>query len=405
MTQYSYRAVDSEGHDMSGSMEASSARHATQVLQERGLTVNEVQETHPRRGLLGVVHSLTWDDLEIFCQHLTSIAKGGLPLGPPLKHLADDLQNPRLKPVLETMHRDLENGASLEEAVDKQRNAFPLVFPAILRAGEASGNLPGVLQLLLDYTTRMVQLKNNLQTVMVYPLLLIVASACVLGFLMVKVVPVYTEIFSDFGTRLPAPTQFWVSVSQMVSSMGMGWLLVLPFAAAAWFGVRRVVDRTQAGRAWADTLLLHLPGIGRTYYLVAAGRFARTLSLLLTSRVPIVTSLELAGSVSGSVQIERAAMEAAVGVSGGERLSDALGRTRLFGAHFRWLLSTGEDRGEAETALDSFADACQREVSLRDRMLGIFIAPAVVVIMGLLIGSIVISLYLPIFSLGDAIGL
>ena len=113
MTQYSYRAVDSEGHDMSGSMEASSARHATQVLQERGLTVNEVQETHPRRGLLGVVHSLTWDDLEIFCQHLTSIAKGGLPLGPPLKHLADDLQNPRLKPVLETMHRDLENGSAV----------------------------------------------------------------------------------------------------------------------------------------------------------------------------------------------------------------------------------------------------------------------------------------------------
>lgn len=403
MTQYSYRAVDSEGKDLSGTMEASSTRHVAQVLQERGLTVNEVRETHPKSGLLRVVHTLTWDDIEIFCQHLNSIAKGGMPLGPPLKHLAEDLRNPRLTPVLERMHRDLENGVSLEEAVERQRSAFPSVFPAILRAGEASGNLAGVLQLLLDYASRMVQLKNNLQTVMVYPILLIFSSALVLWFLMAKVVPVYAEIFKGFGSYLPAPTRFWVSASQHLSAQGWEWLLVLAGAVAALYGVRRLLDRTQTGRAWTDTILLHLPGIGRTYYLVAAGRFARTLSLLLTSRVPILDSLELAGAVSGSVQIERAAEEAAVAVAGGERLSDALGRTSLFGAHFRWLLSTGEDRGEAETALDSFADACQREVGLRDKMLGMFIAPAVIVLMGMLIGSIVISLYLPIFSLGDAI--
>jgi len=405
MTQYSYRAVDSEGQDLSGTMEGSSTRHVAQILQERGLTVNEVRETYPKRGLLRVVQSLTWDDIEICCQHLHSIAKGGMPLGPPLKHLAEDLRNPRLKPVLERMHQDLENGVSLEEAVERQRGAFPRVFPAILRAGEASGNLAGVLQLLVEYAARMVQLKNTLQTVMIYPMLLIFASALVLWFLMVKVVPVYAEIFRDFGTKLPAPTVFWVGVSDGLSAMGWEWVLVLGGAVAALYGVRRLLERTQTGRVWSDTILLHLPGIGRTYYLVSAGRFARTLSLLLTSRVPILNSLELAGSVSGSAQIERAAEEAAVGVAGGERLSDALGRTKLFGAHFRWLLSTGEDRGEAETALDSFADACQREVMLRDKMLGLFIAPALIVIMGILIGSIVISLYLPIFSLGDAIGM
>jgi len=405
MTQYSYRAVDSEGQDLSGTMEGSSTRHVAQILQERGLTVNEVRETYPKRGLLRVVQSLTWDDIEICCQHLHSIAKGGMPLGPPLKHLAEDLRNPRLKPVLERMHQDLENGVSLEEAVERQRGALPRVFPAILRAGEASGNLAGVLQLLVEYAARMVQLKNTLQTVMIYPMLLIFASALVLWFLMVKVVPVYAEIFRDFGTKLPAPTVFWVGVSDGLSAMGWEWVLVLGGAVAALYGVRRLLERTQTGRVWSDTILLHLPGIGRTYYLVSAGRFARTLSLLLTSRVPILNSLELAGSVSGSAQIERAAEEAAVGVAGGERLSDALGRTKLFGAHFRWLLSTGEDRGEAETALDSFADACQREVMLRDKMLGLFIAPALIVIMGILIGSIVISLYLPIFSLGDAIGM
>ncbi len=405
MTQYYYRAVDPQGEAATGTMEAPSARHVTQVLQERGLTVNEVGEVNPKPSLLRAAHSLTWEDLHLFNEQLRAIVKGGLPLALSLKHLAADLQGSRLKPVLERLHADLERGESFETAMEKQRGAFPHVFLAMVRAGESTGNLAGVLQLMTDYSSRMVVMKNTLQTALVYPVLVLVASLCVLWFLIAQVVPEFEGIFKEFGGRLPAPTAFWIGMSRHLRAEWSTWCVAVAATLIVLHLARRIIERKESGRAWLDSLKMHLPVVGRTVYLVAMGRFSRTLGMLLASRVPILESLELAASVSGSAQLERAAGEASLSVAGGERIADALSRTRLFSHHFCWLLSASEERGEMEVALESYADACQREVTMRDKMMGLFVVPLLAVVMGLLVGSLVISLYLPIFSLGDMIGM
>lgn len=403
MTEFRYRAVDSQGEAVTGTMEAVTAHEATQALSEKGLTVNAVIEAHPQRGIPNRNRPLSWDDLQIFTEQLASIVKGGLPLAQSLHFLAQDLRHPRLKFLLEALHADLDKGESLETAIARQGDAFPKVFTAMVRAGESTGNLAGVTQLMADYSSRRVQMKNALQVTLAYPVLVTIACAAVLSFLLIKVVPVYANIFAEIGGQLPAPTRFWVGLSREFAASWPFWFGGALFLALVLQLTRRILARSESGILWLDTVRMRMPGIGRMFYLAAAGRFARTLSLLLVSRVPVVESLQLAGAVSGSPLLQQAVDAAARAVSGGERMADALNKTGLFSAHFCWLLATGEERGEAEAALESYAEACEREVQMRDRIMGLLFMPVTVVLLGLLVGSLAISLYLPIFTLGDAI--
>lgn len=403
MAQYKYRAVDEQGKAVDGTMEESSAHRVTRVLQERGLTVNSVETLYKERGLLRVSHRLTWDELDLFSQQLTAITRSELPLSPALKAMAADLRSSRLKPVLERLQQDLDRGISLEDAMSNQHESFPRIFPSVIRAGEKTGNLAGVLQLLCNYTSRMVGLKHVLQGALAYPATVLVLGSCVLGFLLVKVVPVFAEIFQEFGGELPAPTRFWVKMGDVVQFhlpeilMGAGLFLIL------WRGALFFLRRYETGAIWLDWIRLHTPVFGKLQYQLALSRFSRSLSILLASRVPVLESLELAAASSGSPMLQRAVDEANLQVAGGERIADALSSTGFFGHNFCWLLATSEDRGDAENALENLAGIYEREVSLRDRMVSSLASPILIVMLGFLIASVVISLYLPIFSLGDVV--
>jgi type IV pilus assembly protein PilC len=403
MTLYRYRAVDEEGRPVEGTMEEGSARRVTSALQERGLSVNTVEELHKPKGLLRVSSRLTWTELNLFAEQLGAIARSELPLAPSLRALAADLKNPRLKPVLDRLCSDLEHGVALDDAIAAQHQSFPAIFPSLLRAGERTGNLPGVLQALTGYTGRMVNLRNMLQTALAYPAMVIVVTLGILTFMLLKVVPVFADIFKEFGGQLPWPTQFWMNVSTFVV---FRWHLVL---GAGFAGIALVVflgkllKRSESGRCWLDSIHLHVPVLGRLRYLLATARFSRTLGLLLASRVPVLDSLELAAATAESPLLQRAAEEACMRVAAGERIADALRSTGFFGYQFCWLLGVGEGRGQAEEALENIAAGLDRELASRDRMLGVLISPILLVLLGTLLGSVIVSLYLPIYSLGHII--
>jgi len=403
MTLYKYRAVDDEGSAVEGTMDETSAHRVTQRLRERGLSVSGVEEMHKDRGLIRVSNRLTWDELNLFTEQLVSIARSELPLAPALKAMAADLRNPRMKAVMDGLQHDLERGETLEQAVTNRHDSFPRLFPSIIRAGEATGNLAGVLQLLSSYTVRMVGFKNTLHVALAYPVMVLFVASFVVGFMLVKVVPVFAEIFSEFGGELPMPTQFWIAVGDYVR---YGWPNLLMAAcglvAAVHLG-RRLLRRSESGRCWLDWFRLHTPLLGRMHYLMALGRFCRTLGLLLASRVPVLESLELAAAASGSPLLQRAAEEASLQVAGGDRIADALAATGFFGHNLCWLLATGEERGQAEVALDSLAGTFDREVATRDRVFGLMASPVIIICVALIVASIIISLYLPIFTLGDMI--
>lgn len=403
MTRFRYRAVDDKGKAFSDTMEAASARQVVARLRERGLTVNTVEELDKPRGLLRVSEQLTWEELQLFTQQLHAITHSDLPLAPALKTLADDLHGGHLKSAIEALYRDIEQGLSLDEALERRHAHFPALFADIVRAGQAAGNLSGVLQMYLRYTERMVAMKGALKSAMVYPLLVVAVGLCIMVFMLMTVIPLFADMFQEFGGPLPAPTRFWVGVSD---SFRLYWPYLLVgglVAAGAVYLVRKSLVRIETGRIALEWLRLRMPVWGRLRYLMVVSRFARTLALLLASRVPMMQSLELAGAVSGSPLLQRALDDAALRIANGERLADAMAGTGFFAYHFCWLLGMGEDRGEAELALDGAADAMERELAGRDRMFGALLGPLLVIVVGGIIGIMVFSLYLPIFALGDII--
>jgi type IV pilus assembly protein PilC len=401
---YKYRALDPEGNPVEDSMEAASAHAVTQKLQERGLTVSAVVEAYPDRRLLRVSGKLTWEDLQLLSEQLESIVKSGMPLVPSLKALASELRNPRLKPVLERLHQDLERGVSLEDAVDKQHEYFPRVYPALIRAGEATGNLAGVMGLVSQHAARMADFKQRLQLALIYPVILAVTAFCIISFLMLKVVPVFGEIFGEFGAALPAPTQFLIDGSAFFRAYFDKILLALAVLAAGIIGLFLWLRRSVAGRCRLDTLKLYLPWIGPAYHMSVQARFCRLMGLLLSARVPVLDAMELSGAASGSPVLERALEDAVLEVASGERLADALEHTRFFGHDTCWLLATSEERGTTEEAFSSLAGRLEHQASTHEKFIGAMAAPVFVIVIGLAVAFVVFSMYMPIFTIGDSMG-
>jgi len=402
MTQFKYRAIDHEGHGVEGTMEESSARRVTIKLQERGLTVNSVEHVHPELTLLRRSGAMTWQELETVTQALSAIIRSGLPLAPALKSMAADLQKPRLRRVLDRMHHELERGNSLEEAVSKEP-AFPHVYQTLIRAGEAAGNLPGVMQMLCQHATRQVETRNALTLGLYYPALILVFSLAIFLILSLRVIPVFAEIFEEFGGELPAPTQFWLDMSAFLVRN----LEYLPIALGVLAGCGVVLyfwlQRGHWRRVQWDRLRMSLPIWGHQRYTLAIGRFARTLGMLLYARVPVIDSLELAAAASGSPFLAQAVSVAALRVADGERIADSFASTRFFGHHFCWLLATGEERGHVEDALENAAAHYEREAEIRERTVAVLVTPVSIIILAIIVGSMILSLYLPIFTLGDQI--
>lgn len=403
MTKFRYRAVDSEGNAVEDTIDGQSAHGVTRKLQERGLSVSSVEEAFPERGLLRVSNRLQWEDLQLLSEQLAAILRSGLPLVPSLKALADDLRHPRLKPVLDGLHQDLDRGVALEDAMERQHDRFPSVYPALIRAGEASGNLPGVLGLISEHATRMVDIKHRIQTAMIYPTILAVAATGIVIFLMLKVVPVFRDIYGDLGGHLPAPTRLLVNISAWLQGAWPAVIVAMAGLVVGLLALYGAMNRTQGGRCRLELLRLYAPWIGLTYHLAIQSRFCRMMSLLLASRVPVLDAIELAAAGAGSAVLARASEDAVLSVASGERLCDALENTHFFGHDAIWLLKTSEERGEAEQAFDSLATRFEREVAAHDQLVGVMAGPIFVIGLGVLVAFIVVALYLPIFSLGDQI--
>lgn len=404
MALYKYRAVNQDGEAVEGTIEEVSAQRVTAVLRERGLQVSSVEEVGVRPGFLTRKPRLTWEDLDLFNEQLLAITKTGLPLAPSLHALSQDIKNRRLRPILADIRRQIEAGTSLEEALDGHPESFSPVYRSIIRAGKRTGNLSGVLSHLSAYSARMVEMKNSFQEAIAYPILVLAASCFLLAFLMVKVVPVFAEMYGEFGGQLPAPTRFWINISSFCASHPITILICIVAGLAIVHYVLKQVFRTETGGYALDWMKLHIPVLGRVYSETSMSRFCRSLGLLLAGNVPVLEGLNLASSAAGNAVLRRAVGAASNLVAGGERISDALASTGFFGHSFCWLLGTGEGRGEVDRALLELADTYERRVARVDKMMLMLMGPLVIITLGVIVGFLVVSLYLPIFMLGDAVG-
>ncbi|NUM56290.1 MAG: type II secretion system F family protein [Candidatus Hydrogenedentes bacterium] len=397
MPLYRYKAVDANGQASNGTMDEASARRVTAILEEQGLQVSSVEPAEPAREFLFRGGRVSWEDVEFLNTQLIALTRSGLPLAPALEAIGKELRRGALKNVVDDLHSALQSGKSLSDSLERHRGAVPPVYIAAIRAGEETGNLPAILQLCAGYTAQMVALRSRLREAMTYPVVALVMMAMMMTYLLTYTIPQFADVFRDFGAKLPALTMFWLNTSEFIRlNFGAVLASVCVVIVAVSFAAR-----TEQGRYVGDWLRLKVWGIGHAFNSVSMARFCRSMGILLSSKAPMDTSIALASATCGNTVLEAAARDAADSVRNGMRLSQAFESTGYFSGLFCWLLQVSEERGDMDQAFLDLAKSYDETFSRVSGVMLSVLTPAILCAMALIVVSVILSLYLPIFTLAN----
>ena len=366
-------------------------------LQSRGLRLQKVSEKSVGARRSPRVRSV---EILVFTRQLSTIVNAGLPLLQGLDILAEQMEDPRFAGVLQEIAQDVEGGDSFSEALRKHQRIFSDLYVSMIRAGEASGNLDGVLLQLADYMESMEELKRRIRSAMTYPVVAFSMIVLIAAGLIIWVVPQFAEIFESFGKSLPAPTQMLITISEILRSV---WALAVVGLGIAVVIALRVYNQTDSGRLNIDRVKLRLPVFGKLLRKVAISRFARTLSTLTRSGVAILGALEIVERTAGNEVFARVVKGAGDSVRNGETLAEPLARSSEFPAMVTRMIGVGEKTGALEQMLAKISDFYDSEVKAAIDGLTSLIEPVLILMMGIVVGSIVIALFMPILQLSSLV--
>jgi type IV pilus assembly protein PilC len=320
----------------------------------------------------------------------------GLPLVQCLEILAGQQENKTFESVLTTTRASVEGGSTLSAAMRQHEKAFDALYVNLVEAGEAGGILDTILQRLANYIEKNVKLKRAVKSALVYPVAVLGVAGGVITLLLWKVVPIFATLFLGLGVALPLPTRIVMALSNFVGSI-FG-LLILVFLVGLVIGLK-LWHTTTNGRFILDGILLKLPLIGILLRKIAVARFTRTLGTLISSGVPILEGLDITARTAGNAVIEKALGQVRKAVEQGKNLADPLKETNVFPGMVTQMIGVGEQTGAMDAMLQKIADFYEEEVDAAVKDLLAALEPAMIVILGVVVGGIVISMYLPLFSL------
>jgi type IV pilus assembly protein PilC len=338
-------------------------------------------------------------DLSVFTRQFSVMIDAGLPLVQCLDILSSQQENKYFQQVLTQVRQDVEEGATLAAAMSRHPKAFDQLFVNMVEAGETGGILDLILQRLSTYIEKIVKLRRDVISALIYPVAVIVIAVAVITVIMIFVIPAFQNIFLGLlgpGEQLPLPTRIVVGVSNFVA--GVGGLIVLGVIVAIGLAVRAYY-KTEKGRWRIDSILLKIPIIGGILRKIAIARFSRTLSTLLSSGVPILQALDITARTAGNVILEHAINKIRVGVERGESFVEPLRATTVFPNMVSQMIGIGEQTGALDSMLGKIADFYEQEVDSAIASLLTLIEPIMIAFLGVTIGSIVIAMYMPLFSL------
>jgi type IV pilus assembly protein PilC len=338
-------------------------------------------------------------DLSIFTRQFSVMIDAGLPLVQCLEILAQQQENKNFQMVLTQTRQDVEEGSTLAAAMARHPKTFDQLFVNMIEAGEAGGILDLILQRLSTYIEKIVKLRRDVVSAMIYPAAVIVIAIAVIAVIMVFVIPSFQSIFTGLlgpGEQLPLPTRIVVNFSEFLA--GFGGLIILGVIIATVIALK-FYYRTPGGHRRIDSILLKVPIIGSILRKIAVARFSRTLSTLLSSGVPILQSLEITARTAGNVILEEAINKVRAGVERGESIVEPLKATEVFPNMVSQMIAIGEQTGALDAMLGKIADFYEQEVDSAIASLLTLIEPVMIGFLGVTIGSIVIAMYLPLFTL------
>ena len=420
MAEFKYTAMDPRGQRRSGMLAASSKEDAKQQLRRmrlNPLNIKAVNLDDPKNGRDGLNKYVfkneqgkwqlelgsakpTTKDLIIFAKQLATMIASGVPIVQALGLLAAQQRVPAFGNVIGRIRHAVENGSTLSDALEAYPKIFDNLFISMVRAGEASGHLDSILTKLTVYIEKAAKIKSQVKSAMFYPAMVVVVAIGVISALLVFVVPTFAKQFAESGKELPALTQFVVDLSNQLQSNWytfLGGIFSLGATARYWVN-------TETGRDQFDAMLLKAPGFGQLFRKIAVGRFCSTMSTMLTSGVPMLQALSICASASGNRTIEKFINRVRGRVEQGARMSEPLGEGGIFPQMVVAMVEIGESTGALEDMLTKVSEFYEEEVDHAVKALLSMIEPIMMVIIGGMVGTVVIAMYLPIFDLGNLAG-
>jgi type IV pilus assembly protein PilC len=401
MQTFAYQARDSSGKSLSGLQEALNEENAINTLMARGLMVLSIQAKAGRNRKSGY-KSVPDTDLVLFTRQLATMVDAGLPLVSALTGLyeqADPKRQPGLRMVIGDLTARVQQGESFHESISKHPRIFNRLYISMVKAGESGGMLAEILDRLAGFLEASSRLRKKVKSAMTYPVIVISIAICITTFLIVKVVPVFAQIFADFGSKLPAPTQFLIDISDFIRG---NWYYIIIVIGGVFFGVRTFL-RTERGSHLWDQWKLKLPIFGPLIHKISMSRFARTFAQLIRSGVPILEVMEIVGETSGNFVIAQAIKGVSIEVERGDQLTNALSRQPIFPPMMLRMVSAGEATGKIDVMLEKMADFWDEEIEATLDALTSLIEPILIVVLGVIVGGIVIAMFLPIFKMNDVV--
>ncbi|MBQ4844761.1 type II secretion system inner membrane protein GspF [Pseudoalteromonas sp. MMG005] len=408
MAAFEYRALDGKGKEKKGILEADTAKQVRQMLREKAMMPLEVlpaAEKDKQQSSEGIQlfrgYKPSVADLALVTRQLATLIQSSLPVEAAVMAVAEQCEKPRLKRMLMSVRSKVVEGYTLADGMSEFPHVFDNLYRAMVAAGEKSGHLDQVLNRLADYTEQRQHMRSQITQAMVYPTILVIFAIAIVSVLLGTVVPQILKTFEKSKQVLPWTTEWVMAASNFVQNY---WMISLVVIVGGIFGIKQALKRPKV-RFWYDSQLMILPGIGKVSRSINTARFARTLSILSSSSVPLLEGMKIAGKVLENQKIKFAVAEAATRVSEGASLRAALHQTKLFPPMMLHMIASGEKSGELEQMLERAANNQDREFESMVSVSLALLEPAMIASMAVIVLFIVMAILQPIMAMNQAIGL
>ncbi len=404
MPSYRYVAKDKDGKTVKGTMEAKDNEGLITILRGKDLIIVSVNEIAARPKAAAVLFQpqkkkVKLDDLVVFSRQLSTMVSAGIPVVNALDILGEQVENRSFKNIILTVRDDIETGSSLSEGMAKHSAVFSELYVNMVKAGESSGMLDEILDRVASYLEKASSLQKKVRSALIYPAVVSTMALIITTILLVFVIPVFKDIYAGFGAGLPRPTQALITVSEFMRRNFL-------FAIGGFFVLGIIMSRlarTEKGRLFMDSNSLRLPIFGILLRKVAISKFTRTFSTLVKSGVPILTCLEIVGKTAGNKAVERAVKGVHSSIREGESIATPLEDSKIFPPLVVRMISVGEKTGELDKMLTKIADFYDDQIDSSVSGLTSMIEPLIIAFLGVVIGTIVICMFLPIFKMSTLI--
>jgi len=393
MPRFAYSAKTQDGRTVSGALDAASEKRVSELLHHQGLVVVGIK---PVRGRLLPGGRVSLEDLAIFSRQMATLIDAGIPIVGGLEAVAEQLENKSLHEVVLKVRDAVEGGTNFTVAIGKQTQVFSPLFVSMVRAGEASGHLAEIFDRLATYLEKAAALQRKIKAACIYPAIVVSMAGGITAILMLKVIPAFKDIFITLGVELPLPTQILITLSDWLQH---SFLIMVGGCVGGVIFFQGVFLKTPKGRFLFDQAMLRLPIVGLLARKVAIAKFARTLSTLVKSGVAILGALEIVAESAGNKVVAQAILKVRASIREGENIATPLAASGVFPPMVVRMIAVGEQTGRLDDMLTKVADFYEDQVDTAVAGLTSALEPLIIAVLGIVVGSIVISIFLPIFKI------